>query len=271
MARLRVDPVQTRDLPRTPTIHGWSPLRLSSDPASGGGTKLFRIVPGYLGGADHAGEFEYHPGQSENILIEGDIDFGGYYRVAAPVYLNHPPFWVHPAEQRFDPTGDTLLLLRTASKIETSYVPIPDGWDGREFFARETGIPRGVPRISLDAARFEPVLRDGWPSGEEAAVLWIDPASQITAWLLRLPPGWRGDGPPTRSTGSDEMFVLSGDLTTVHDDRPVRLEKGSYYCYPDEVMEGGDQAHSENGFLAIRWTSPVAALTLPEIANGGRL
>jgi hypothetical protein len=243
---------------------------LTDDPDTGGWTRLLIRPAGRVGGPGHENDFEYHSAQEEIFVLEGSVGFKDYYRATAPAYLNHPPTWLHPAEQRFDKTMNTRMLIRLSKPIDTFYVPIPEGWDGREYCALESDEPRGVgiSTLQLDEVRYGPVLRDGKASGEEAGVLWHNPAENLVTWLWRLPPGWRGDGDPRQIDGaSDEVYVLSGDLTTRHGDRQVRLTKGTYYCYPDVLYDGDREASSEAGLLAVRWSRPVDAFTLPAVGH----
>ncbi|GIW07930.1 MAG: hypothetical protein KatS3mg060_2735 [Dehalococcoidia bacterium] len=270
MTRNRIDPVNRVDLPVERVRPELSYVRLTDDPATGGWTRLLIRPAGHVNSRDQPHRLEYHTAQEEIVVLEGSVTFGDYYRATALAYLNHPPFWLHPAEQRFDPLVDTVMLIRLSKPIDTTYLPIPDGWDGREFFAKESDEPRGVAisALQLDEVRFGPLLRDGEASGDEAGVLWHNPADGVVTWLWRIPRGWRGAGDPWQAAGaSDELYVLAGDLTTVYDGRTVRLTAGSYYCAPDEFSDGGREAHSEGGLLAVRWSSPVSRLTLPEVGH----
>ncbi|MFN8533294.1 MAG: hypothetical protein U0556_07085 [Dehalococcoidia bacterium] len=270
MTRKRRDPVAAEDQSPTVVSDQLSYVYLTDDPDSGGWTRLLIRPAGRVGGGGRTHHFEYHTPQEEIFVLEGSVAFGDFYRADALAYLNHPPYWLHPAEQRFDPHRDTRMLIRLTKPIDTTYLPMPDDWDGREYFAEESGTPRGVAisALQLDLVRYGPVLRDGLASGEEAGVLWHSPAEGLVTWLWRLPPGWQGVGDPWQVDGaSDELYVLSGDLTTNHGGQRVQLRTGSYYCYPGVLYDGGREAHTDRGLLAVRWSHPVDRLTLPDVGH----
>lgn len=266
VTRTRRDPVAREDQTVTAQPDGRRYISLTDDPDTGGWTRLLIWPAGRVGGIGHETDFEYHTPQEEIFILGGSVDFGDYYRAATPSYLNHPPYWLHPAEQRLAKDGETTMLIRLSKPIDFGYVPIPADWDGREYFAEDTASPRGIgiSVLPLDNPAYAPVLRNGMNTGEEAAVLWENPADDVVTWLWRLPPGWQGSGAPWQVEGaSDEVYVLSGDLTTVHGDRDVHLAAGSYYCYSDVLYDGGERAHSDSGLLAVRWSTPAPGFQLP--------
>jgi hypothetical protein len=264
-----VPPLASAALPAQ-TLRSFRFAPLAEDPDTGGWTGLLTASAGHIGGAAHPHELEYHTPQEEIFVLSGSVEFGDFYRVTAPAYLNHPPYWTHPAEQRFDRQRETRMLIRLSKPIDTFYVPIPDSWDGQEFDAGSPPGPRGraISRLQLDDLLFAPLVRDGLPTREEAAVLWENPAEGLVTWLWRVPAGWRGSGAGWREPGGyDEVYVLEGDLTTRFDGAPVRLERGWYYCTPEVIEDAGASAFTERGLLAVRWTRPTPRLVLPPITH----
>jgi hypothetical protein len=270
MTRRAVAPFVSGAVDRVVARPGSSYVFLTDDPATLGWTRLLIAAAGRVGGANHTTEFEFHTPQEEIFVLTGSVAFGDYYRADALAYLNHPPYWNHPAEQRFDPNVETAMLIRLSKPIDTAYVPIPPNWDGREFPAASVDYPRGpgISALQLDGLEYRPVLRNGAPSGEEAAVLWTNPVDGIVTCLWRWPAGWQGSGEALAVEGGyDELYALSGDLTTTYGGVPARLEATSYYCSPEVFRDGGASARSEGGMLAIRWLRPPESWTLPPILH----
>jgi hypothetical protein len=243
---------------------------LTDDPDTGGWTRQTIRPAGRVGGVGHEQDFEYHSPQEEIFFLRGSVQFGDFYRIDAPGYLSHPPYWLHPSEQRFAPEQDTYMLVRLSMPIDTTYVPIPPDWDGKEYCAQDVDFPRGrgISALQLSDVTYGPVRMNGKETGEEAGVLFENPADDVITWLWRVSPGWRGDGAPWQLDGaSDEVYVLEGDLTTAHDERQVNLAPGSYYCYSDVLYDGGGKASSNAGLLAVRWTKRVPGIELPPLGH----
>jgi hypothetical protein len=71
---------------------------------------------------------------------------------------------------------------------------------------------------------------------------------------MRAPAGWRGRAGWRDGDGGDELYVLSGSLTLALD-RTITLAEGGYYYDPERILAGGEDDHSDTGFVAVRWTS----------------
>jgi hypothetical protein len=196
----------------------------------------------------HDRGFEYHSFHEEIFLLDGYVQFGDWYDWTALGYINHPPNWIHPADQRTN-VGAT-MLVKIAGPVDFTFKPIPDDWDGQEYV--EGDVPaaagmRGVTRQALDGLPWEPVtLPGGRDMGFVARHIWDDPDGWVT-WMMRAPAGWRTEGGHVRD-GGDEIFLLEGDLTI---EGVGRLAGRSYYCDPEKTVTGKS---TEAGFTAIRWT-----------------
>lgn len=267
MTRTRRNPTSRDELEILERPDGKKYVLLTEDSDTGGWTRILLWPGGIVNSTDHPADFEYHTPQEEIFFLGGAVSFGDFYRADSPAYLNHPPYWLHPAEQRFSPDADAKMLVRLSKPIDTFYVPIPPGWDGREYFDGGRAGPPAVSVLPLGELTYGPVLHYGAPTGEEAGVVWRNDAENITTWLWRVPAGWRSTNRSWLVTGaSDEVYVLEGDLVAIHDNRRVNLAAGSYYCYPD-TLYGGGTASSETGLLAVRWSSTPPELQLPPVGH----
>src|SRR5262249_30720168 len=106
---------------------------------------------------------------------------------------------------------------------------------------------------------------DGTNAGYEAKSVYFDDDDGWLTWLMRVPAGWSGQGPVRRLPGADEMYVVDGDLTLDRGDGPLQLTAGSYFCDPDQLVDGGSSERSDKGCLAIRWTRGANHLVLPAV------
>jgi hypothetical protein len=205
-----------------------------------------------------AGRFEYHTTHEEIFALEGEVRFGKWYAFRALAYLNHPPYWLHPADQYSD-TG-VVLLMKYSGEVDFYFLDIPEDWDGVEYYA--PGMPEspslGHTCMDLDLMPWEPVLdSQGPPSGVQVRHLWEDVERGWTTWMIDLPPGWHSSGPRNQVPGGDELFLLDGSLRVDWEGEPVDLDGQGYYCAPDSFTWGGDVAMSATGCTAIRWTKGV--------------
>lgn len=267
MQRLRVDPLNVRDAPVAelpPTndmwVEGARRRVLSHDPDTGAITYVSELPAGYRRPAEiayrrerPAGRFEYHTCHEEGFILEGRIDFGGWYDWQALAYLNHPSTWVHPADQ-CAPDG-ALLIMKLSGPLDFAYVAISEDWDGREYAADpgRAGPHHGASSLPVD------VRADGREdgSGRRWQRAWTDVASGWTTWVVQAHAGWRGVGDGWSVAGGDELFVLSGDMRTRVRGDLVHLRQGDYVSDPERFEDGGGAEASEDGFVVIRWTRGV--------------
>lgn len=201
------------------------------------------------------GRFEYHTCHEELFVLRGTFKFDDWYDIKDFGYFNHPPYWLHPAHQHA-PEG-VVLFIKNSSPVDFVYTDIPADWNAVEYLM--DGFPhhtrsRPVTNLEMAALPWEPVLDpSGGRTGMEAKHLWDDLDGGWTTWLMRVPPGWHGDGEAEAVAGGDEFLVLEGDLT-LDRGKPVDLGAMSYFCDPDEFVYPGAGTGSNEGCLAIRWT-----------------
>lgn len=230
----------------------WESAWLEPLTEAGGWTRVFRIGPGYVSGMQLPGRFEMHSVLEEIILLEGKIDFDGYYTVQAPAVIIHPPYWVHPSSQLYDPDGTSLMLIKLSAPVDFVDEAIPDGWNGVEYFSTEPACrydgPRGEGITGLELAKAAWV--EG-PGGLATAVQWENPAANRLTSIVRVPAGWSGPlalGRMEAHEGDlDELYLMQGQLAG----EGISLEAGDYFRGPTPFARG---ARSDGGALAVRWT-----------------
>ncbi|MCS6802725.1 MAG: hypothetical protein RMM58_00665 [Chloroflexota bacterium] len=247
MRRIAVPPTPLEAFPEVRTPQG-TLRRVIVDEPAGPKTLVLTYPPGTRSRFADRG-FEYHSCHEEIFLLDGYLQFGDWYDWSALGYINHPPYWVHPADQR-TAVGAT-MLVKIDGPVDFGFEPIPPNWDGREYFAAAAPTisrARPVRNVMLNDIPWERVsLPDGRDMGFEAKHLYDDPESGWTTWLMRAPAGWRTQGGRIRE-GGEEIFLLEGDLTI---EGVGRLVGRSYYCDPDKTITG---KWTERGCVAIRWT-----------------
>jgi hypothetical protein len=267
MAGPRVDPINLNDVEEVVAASGSRRRSLRLDPNTGGKTGWSQMPGGWSSPFGKPGFFEMHSNDEEVFVLGGLIHFGDYYTVTAGAYLNHPPYWVHPSEERNEPDTPTTLIARTSHATDFHFEPIPDNWDGQEFFggpAFEGPRGKGFTEMRWQDVQPGPVIFRGQDTGLQARTLWHNPRDGWTTWICTFPPGWQGSGDPVSLPGGgDELFLLEGDLTTQLDGADYQLTAGSYYCYPDHIPLGRGKASSTQGATAIRWTRLVPDLQIP--------
>lgn len=264
MRRLRVERLNFRDAPieeLPPSSDMWVPGHrrrvLSFDPATGARTYVSEIPPLYRRDRErryrerHApGRFEHHRIHEEGVILEGRYDFGGWYGFDALSYLNHPPSWIHPADQCV-PDG-ARLLMKLSGPLEFEYFDIPAEWDGREYALDPIAA---APFVGVTSARLEAEQGRRHADGSWWSRLWHDPVEGWTSWFVTVPPGWTGSGgPPTDRAGGDEVFVIDGAIRLRIGEEVQCLIAGDYACDPDRYRTGGAAESSEEGARLMRWT-----------------
>jgi hypothetical protein len=248
---------------------------LGRDPTTGGSTTLLTFPAGYdraeereLASAGHPQRFEYHSCHEEIVSIAGDYVFGDpqLYRFDAPAYLNHPPFWLHPARQRS--VGGVLLLVRNSHPVDFGFCEIPLTWDGREHYLEAAGLPpspsEAVTVHHLEDRPLAPIAENGVPlPGVRGERLWTDEVTGWQTWLLEAQAGSTlaaGAGAPApaartpRSAGSgDEWFILEGQVGFGPDEPHTVLDAYGYRCDPARYPAGGDRATARAQTRLLRW------------------
>ncbi|MCS7001537.1 MAG: hypothetical protein NZ518_01695 [Dehalococcoidia bacterium] len=251
LPRIATPPIAIAALPAQETPTGGSRVAIAEAPDGKGKTFLLTMPPGYRSRFAAEG-FEYHTCHEEIFLLDGLLHFGDWYDYRALGYLNHPPYWLHPADQKTS-TG-ARMLIKIDKPVDFGFRPIPDDWDGAEVYDPAAPIiPAGRPisQVWLDGVPWGAIrFRDGAPTGLYGKRVWDDPESGWTTWLMRAPAGWRNTAPAAEHTGGDELYLLSGDWSVPWHPEPLRGE--TYYCSPDLLRIGGE--HTDGGMIAIRWT-----------------
>lgn len=263
MRRIRVDRLNFRDAPveeLPPTSDMWVPGHrrrvLSHDAATGAKTYVSEIPADYR--RDHErnyreqhapGRFEHHPIHEEGVILDGRYDFGGWYDFDALSYLNHPPTWVHPADQCV-PQG-ARLLMKLSGPLVFDYVDIPADWDGEEFALDPAAA---APFAGVSSVRLEPGHGVRRSDGSTWSALWHDPVDGWTSWFVSLPAGWSGEGEASDRPGGDEVFVIEGAVDLRIGDEVQPLVAGDYACDPERFRTGGRAESSPSGATLMRWT-----------------
>lgn len=265
MKRVGIAPINLADVPVEQTPIGTTRQEVMHDRAIGSRMILMTMPPGYRSRNADRG-FEYHTCHEEIFNLNGLLHFGHWYDYPALGYLNHPPYWLHPADQN---TGTGVrLLIKLNKPVDFVFEPIPDGWDGVEWTSADAPGPipgRAVSSQNIDVLEWQPAeLADGSPAGFDAKTLYHGPDGWTT-WLMRVPGGWHGEGRAARLAGGDEMVLLSGGLTLELAEGPARLTEGGYFCDPENIVTAGEGTYSETGCIAIRWTKGADFLRLPPI------
>jgi hypothetical protein len=256
--RTRTAPTNLHQIPVEQNIPGRPGVTrqvLSRDSETGATTLLQTMPAGYRppnGESPGSRRFEMHSCHEELFALAGTFRFGTWHTLRALGYLNHPPYWVHPADQ-FAETSVT-FLIKFSGPLDFFFEDIPDDWDGKEYVhasAPSGAVMRGLSELQVDNLDWVPARRsDGMPLDFHIKVIWHDDFSGWSTFLQRYPSGWQGAGEPRVFEGGDEWFVLSGSL---HLGDGVTLKQGDYYCEPDRRIDGGMTAHSQTGATVIRW------------------
>ena len=82
--------------------------------------------------------------------------------------------------------------------------------------------------------------------GEMVAVVSEDPATGASTVLIKLPPGWKSQG-PERHTCLQEELLLEGDLSL----EGRELSPFSYLCFPAGHVHG--PLSTRNGCIVLAW------------------
>lgn len=267
MHRIDRDPVAWDDLPDKTSPGGGFTFRTLATNGPDAGMAIPRSTVTVLLWPDGTtapwgspNQLEYHTLHEEIFVLQGALCFDHWYRLNAPAYCNHPPFWLHPTN--FWAEGDLVMLLRESHDPVVQLQSIPKDWDGTESYARgkPTQAVRGVSRLQLDALPWEPIMtRGGDPTGIEAKRIWDDLDDGWVTWLMRVPPQWSLPERSDSSPGGDEVFVIEGDLRIVHRGKAVVLTS---YGFAADTSSFGASAGwaSSHGCVFVRWTKQASSV-----------
>ncbi|HEY7901024.1 MAG TPA: DUF4437 domain-containing protein [Caulobacteraceae bacterium] len=215
MARPQVEFIQSQVLPwradaRLGLGEGVEVKTLSEDAASGAASLLVRYPAGWTFPAGPRGADE------EFLVLDGRIEVGqsafGY------LHYGHWPAGYDPGARS---TAEGAIALTFVSGDPRA--PSPGAFDRQRL----------VERLDALAVTYTGNFHPEFPPGAGRKVLFTDPASLETSWILgTLPLRWA-----ERSEEHDhveEMYLLSGES---HGDRGV-MRPGAYFWRPGHIAHG---------------------------------
>jgi hypothetical protein len=270
---LRVETAEDHEGPWQPNWPAGTERRvLYRDPETGGSLTLLRFPAGYdrldeaaIAAAGGGQRFEHHSCHEEIVCLEGDYTFGEpeLYDFSATTYLNHPPYWLHPARQQSN--EGVLLLVRNSHPVDFGFCPIAEGWDGVEDYLDEPWVTpspsQAVTRLRLDDLPLEAVAESGSVlEGARGALLWTDEVLKWETWLIEAVDGTvladpsGGAGPV-----GDEWFVLEGGLRFESADGAgagvAEIGRHGHFCDPQSYPAGGTRVVAAGPVRALRWVA----------------
>jgi len=215
VTRPRIEFVQSQKMPWAP--HDLSALPagveakvLSSDDETGARSMLLRYPAGYAAPARALTTDE------EFLVLDGALEIGG--RAYGHFNFGHFPAGFESGERRSAQGAVVLTFFSGRPEIG------PPGEYDPERLAEHVDV-YGVPYTG----NFHPEF----PAGAGRKLLYIDPVTKDTTWVLgTLPVRWaeRSEVHPT----IEEMYLLSGE---VHGDRGV-MRPGAYFWRPSGEAHG---------------------------------
>ena len=260
MKRINRAPVQAQDIPpQISSRAGFEYRTLASNAATADmrtprcTTTLMTWPDGMTAPWGSARELEYHTLHEEIFVLAGALCFDHWYRLDAPAYCNHPPFWVHPTN--FWAEGELVMLMRASLDPIVQLEAVPPEYVGEDFYApgKPTYATYGVSHLQLDDLPWRPVLRrDGEATGIMGKRIWADADDHWVTWLMRVPSGWALSAADLRWAGGDEVFVLEGSIQILHQGSAARLERHGFMAETSEFTASAGWS-SESGCLFIRW------------------
>lgn len=260
---IRIAPSNPQDRTRDETPYR-SKESLGFDPSNGAETFILRRTEGAKPPEDRSHLLEYHTCHEQSFLLMGNASFAGWYDWHSPGFMTHPPYWWHPSGYTF--TGAGMTLVKIDKPVDFIFTPVPDGWDGLEWFADEKDHEcknRVIANAHLGSVPWEPVLLpDGSPAGFDAKHVWDDVETGWTTWWMRAPAGWTGRPEWTGAAGGDEIYILEGSLSLAGQN--VALGQGGYLYDPEVIVVGAADSSTTTGFSAVRWSKHGNLWTLPE-------
>lgn len=262
---LRVETERDHEGPWQPNWPaGTERVVLGRDPVSGGSLTLLRFPPGYdrldeaaICSRGEPQRFEHHSCHEEIVCLEGDYTFGEpeLYDFSAQTYLNHPPFWLHPARQRS--SGGVLLLVRNSHPVDFGFCDIPHDWDGVESYFDGPGVTpavsEAVTRLPLGTLEVGPIIEHGQTlDGVRGHLIWVDEVVGWETWLIEADAGAMVASPGSGQAVGDEWFVLAGSLAS--GDGGPSLGQHGHWCDPESMPVGGAVLTAgPEGVRALRW------------------
>jgi hypothetical protein len=264
---LRVETAEDHSGPWQPNWPAGTERRvIARDEATGGSLTLLRFPGGYdrpdeaaIAAAGGPQRFEHHSCHEEIVCLEGEFTFGVplLYDFSARTYLNHPPYWLHPARQR-SPSG-ALLLVRNSHPVDFGFCDIPHGWDGVEAYLEEEGVrpspSEAVTRQPLDDLALGAVTEDGRElPGVRGHRLWTDAVLGWETWLLEAD-GVALAEPSDPGPVGDEWFVLDGGLRVGAPGEEVVLGPYGHVCDRERYPAGGGEVRAVGPTRVLRWVA----------------
>lgn len=216
MARPWIEFVQSQRIPWQAGLladvrPGTEAKRLSIDSETGACSVLVRYPPGWSGPAGALAV------DDELLVIDGGLEIGGQ-RYGHLAYA-HFPAGFDPGPWS-SPAGAIILEFFSGTVSRNRGV---NGYDAARLVRYRSGFE--VPYTG----NFHPEF----PTGAGRKILYVDPATRDTTWLLgTLPVRWseRVESHPT----VEEMYLLAGE---VHGNRGV-MRPGAYFWRPPSIPHG---------------------------------
>jgi hypothetical protein len=216
VARPWIEFVQSQRLPWQASLlagirPGTEAKRLSADPETGACSLIVRYPPGWSGPAGALAV------DDELLVIDGALEIGGqrYEHLA----YGHFPAGFDPGPWS-TPSGAIILEFFSGTVSRQSAA---NGYDAARLVRHRSGFD--VPYTG----NFHPEF----PAGAGRKILYVDPVTHDTTWLLgTLPVRWseRAETHPT----VEEMYLLAGE---VHGNRGV-MRPGAYFWRPPSIPHG---------------------------------
>ena len=215
MARPHIEFIQSQRLPWVPANgvalgEGAEIKVLSEDGETGAASLLVRVPAGWRIPAGASGADE------EFLILEGELRVGdALYRHLG--YAHWPAGYI--ASERSSRDGVTMLMFISADRRR----PPPTSFDRARL----------VEHVDAYAIAYTGNFHPEFPAGAGRKVLFSDPTTKATSWLLgTLPVRWAERA--EEHDDVEEMYLLSGES---HGDRGV-MRPGAYFWRPGRLRHG---------------------------------
>ena len=122
--------------------------------------------------------------------------------------------------------------------------------DGPPAFEAAAGQSEATDAIVIEdvATEFEARGTDGKPRSMGGWTLWENPESGATMSFLKVPPGWKSQGPEYHPC-QEEILCLTGDIAP--DD--IRILKAGWFLWNPAYGVHGFHLHSTEGGTVLEW------------------